>query len=199
MKIARAFAACPVLVLAVASACSASVTPEGAGGSSSGSTTSASSSTTSASSSTTSASSSGAMQTACTNGLSCQSAGAGIHCYFDDPCFGWSIGCNLPPSCQADADCGSGESCRVCGHGTQLCVPACAKDADCGAGGSCDANHRCVPAPCQSDAQCPTYFTCSPTDQGCIRKTCQESADCGQGVCGDGHCYAAPGICTGCA
>ena len=104
--------------------------------------------------------------------------------------------CASDSDCQADGPsfiCEGAWQCGECAAGVKICIPGCVDASGCNAGEVCTA-HRCVPASCQSDVDCPTDFACA--GGSCGRKTCTTDANC-SGYCVEGLCYSAPGTCYG--
>lgn len=119
---------------------------------------------------------------------------------------GTPMGCGIctpdpQGGCAGDADCPSGQMCRLgsgCScSGPRQCVAGCARDADCAEGESCDGLHHCVASACVGDADCPTSFRCSAGV--CARRTCGTAdTDCdplGGSSCVEGLCYSGLGEC----
>jgi hypothetical protein len=107
-----------------------------------------------------------------------------------------------PAECASDSDCqAEGPSficegawqCGECAAGVKICISGCVDTSGCDAGEVCMA-HRCVPASCQSDVDCPTDFECA--GGSCGRKGCTTDANC-SGYCVNGLCYSTPGACHG--
>ena len=104
--------------------------------------------------------------------------------------------CASDSDCQADGPsfiCEGAWQCGECAAGVKICIPGCVDASGCNAGEVCTA-HRCVPASCQSDVDCPTDFACA--GGSCGRKTRTTDANC-SGYCVEGLCYSAPGTCYG--
>lgn len=130
----------------------------------------------------------------CSNSQSCAAP--------DDP--GSCGNCQEPVStCTQDVDCAStpGTVCDVPKDGcfcdpSPQCIPACSAVQGCAEGESCAAGH-CVPTPCTTGADCPTFFTCEQDAAGqCARATCSDDAACGAvGSCVNGRCYGQLGLC----
>lgn len=107
--------------------------------------------------------------------------------------------------CEQPGDCGDGEVCAstplACPcdvEASTACVPRCTAEA-CGAGETCDDDSGlCVVTPCtDSGDACPAFHDCVPggPGDGCVRAVCSADADCGEGYCVRGACYAEPGFC----
>ncbi|MDC0723695.1 hypothetical protein [Nannocystis bainbridge] len=107
--------------------------------------------------------------------------------------------------CAHDLDCAPGDVCiefpEPCSCDTPfttICSPPCNTSADCEAGGVCDLGSKhCLYDPCVGDEDCPPLFACVPGLGGdaCRRRRCDSDADCGDAICIDGLCHAAPGTC----
>ena len=100
--------------------------------------------------------------------------------------------------CFDDATCAGREARSICEPlhcscgGERVCVPGCVDDASCGEGERCTDSGRCLPKPCDTDAACPTNFSCLP--DGCMRTMCEASSGC-DGFCVLGYCFAEEGEC----
>jgi hypothetical protein len=90
--------------------------------------------------------------------------------------------------CKTTADCATG----VCST-NGACVAGCQNDQQCGPNRVCGDVERCVPQPCQADAECSEQSACN--DQTCRANTCTNDSACPGGYCVGGSCYETPGRC----
>ncbi|APR84640.1 Hypothetical protein A7982_09989 [Minicystis rosea] len=75
-------------------------------------------------------------------------------------------------------------------------MAGCSTNADCSAGLACGTDHRCAPAVCAQQLDCPKNFLCPPVaDAKCERKKCSVDPECDEGYCVEGSCFGDPGTC----
>ncbi len=97
-------------------------------------------------------------------------------------------------TCQIDSDCGKGWSCQVTGGTACASGPACPPGAPCEAPPPC-ANQvlkSCVPANCNSDADCADGMVCFSYPTPCPAVSCPAGAECFQPVCDPGPSQCTP-------
>jgi hypothetical protein len=129
----------------------------------------------------------------CELGSYCVAAGGTAYC---PECDGYE-----PEVCSVDDDCQATDPLGYCDpdpchcDSPTKCYSGCAGDADCNAHEICDDTHRCAPKPCAADADCPGDFACSTDGAGCVRRTCDNDAEC-SGYCVTGECHGDPGTCS---
>lgn len=127
-----------------------------------------------------------------------QDCNAGTYCRFPGDPQACGVPCFQDRQCESDDDCGDGVcqefTASCCEEGTlsSQCVAACT-ESSCPDGTTCGGSGHCE---CTDDG-CGVNQACESVNGGlrsCMRRRCNDIADCDCGVCSDGLCTPPPDV-----